>query len=69
VAIEQKKHGHPAVRAGVVVVAAVLVLLLALDAVSAIVGLIWTVVKLALLAALLAGAVHIWSSRRRSHRS
>jgi hypothetical protein len=69
VAIEQRKHGHPAVRAGVSVIAAVLVVLVVLDAVSAIVGLVWTVIKIGLLVALVAGAIHIWSSSRRSSRS
>lgn len=67
-AIEPRRHGHPVVRAGVVVVAGVLVIMLLMTAVSVIVGLLWTVIKLALLAALIAGALHIWSSRRRATR-
>ncbi len=50
---------HPLVKAGVVAVAVVLALLFVLSAVSVVVGLAWTVIKFALVVALVAGVVHL----------
>jgi len=63
---EVARHGHPMVRAGVVIAAAVLVALLIMTAVSVIVGLLWTLIKIVLLVLLVAGLVHIWSRARAS---
>jgi hypothetical protein len=60
------RHGHPAIRAGVVAAAAVLVVLLVMSAVSVVAGLLWTVVKVALLVALVGGVLHIWTRARGS---
>jgi hypothetical protein len=62
------RHGHPLVRAGVVVAAAVLIALLIMTVVSVVVGLLWTLIKVALLVLVVAGLVHIWGRSRSVNR-
>jgi hypothetical protein len=62
------RHAHPLVRAAVVVAAAVLVVLLVMSAVSVVVGLLWTLIKIALFVLLVAGIVHIWGRSRAARR-
>jgi uncharacterized membrane protein YjfL (UPF0719 family) len=62
------KHGHPLVRAGVLIGVAVLVALLIMTAVSVVVGLLWAVIKIVVLVLLVAGIVHIWARSRAAHR-
>jgi len=62
------KHGHPLVRAGVLIAAAVLIALVIMTAVSVVVGLLWAVVKIAVLVLLVAGIVHIWARSRAANR-
>src|ERR1700733_15689184 len=61
---EAARHGHPLVRAGVVVAAALLVALLIMTAVSVVVGLLWTLIKIVVFVLLIAGLVHIWGRYR-----
>jgi len=61
---EVSRHGHPLVRAGVVVAAAILVVLVIMTAVSVVVGLLWTLVKVVLLVLLVAGILHMWGRSR-----
>lgn len=61
-------HGHPLVRAGVVVMAVVLIVLLIMTAVSVVVGLLWTAIKIGLLVLLIAGIAHIWGRSRAAGR-
>ena len=58
------KHGHPLVRAGVLVAAAVLIALLIMTAVSVVVGLVWATIKIVVLVLLVAGIVHIRAANR-----
>jgi len=66
--LDATKHGHPLVRAGVVIAAAVLVILLVMTAVSVVVGLLWTLIKIVLFVLLVAGVVHIWARSRAANR-
>ncbi|HTV10806.1 MAG TPA: hypothetical protein VME20_03005 [Acidimicrobiales bacterium] len=61
-------HGHPMVRAGVLLAAAVLVALLIMTAVSVVVGLVWAMIKVVVLVLLVAGIVHMWARSRSSNR-
>jgi len=61
-------HSHPLVRAGVLIAAAVLVVLLVMTALSAVVGLLWSLVKVALFVLLVAGLVHMWHRSRAASR-
>ena len=63
------KHGHPLVRAGVFLAAAVLVVLLVMTAVSVVVGLLWTLIKIVVFVLLVAGIFHIWSRHRAANRN
>jgi hypothetical protein len=65
---EVSRHGHPFVRAGVVIAAAILVALLIMMVVSVLVGLLWTLVKIVLFVLLVAGVVHIWTRSRAAGR-
>jgi hypothetical protein len=65
---EVSRHGHPLVRAGVVIAAAILVALVVMTVVSVLVGLLWTLVKIILLVLLVAGVVHIWTRSRAAGR-
>lgn len=58
-AMQQRHHTHPVIKAGVVGVAVVVAAVFVLSAMSFIVGLLWLVVKVVLVAALLAGLVHL----------
>lgn len=62
------KHGHPLVRAGVLVAAAVLVALLIMTAVSVVVGLVWATIKIVVLVLLVAGIVHMWAWSKAANR-
>lgn len=62
------RHGHPLVRAGVVIAAAFLVALLIMTAVSIVVGLLWALIKIVLVVLLVAGLIHIWSRARAAER-
>jgi len=64
--IEPRRHGHPMVKAAVGVAAVVLVGLLALSVVSILVGFVWTIVKLALLVAVVGGVWHLLRHRKHS---
>jgi hypothetical protein len=66
---EVSKHGHPLVRLGVVVVAAFLVVLLFMTVVSVVVGMLWTLIKIALFVLLVAGLLHMWGRSRAASRS
>jgi putative Ca2+/H+ antiporter (TMEM165/GDT1 family) len=63
------KHGHPLVRAGVLVATAVLIALLIMTAVSVVVGLVWALIKIVVLVLLVAGIVHIWARSRAANRN
>jgi uncharacterized membrane protein YjfL (UPF0719 family) len=63
------KHGHPLVRAGVLIGAAVLIALLVMTAVSVVVGLLWAVIKIVVLVLLVAGIIHIWARSRTANRN
>lgn len=65
---DMANHGHPLVRAGVVVMAVVLIVLLIMTAVSVVVGLLWTAIKIGLLVLLIAGIAHIWGRSRAAGR-
>jgi hypothetical protein len=66
-AIEPVRHGHPVVKAAVAGTAILVVALFALSAVDAVVGMVWTVIKLALLVAVIGGLAHLlWGRSRRS---
>lgn len=64
-AIEPVRHGHPLVKAAVAGTAAVVVALFALSVVGAVVGMVWTVVKIALLVAVIGGLAHLLRGRSR----
>ncbi|MHB1613057.1 MAG: hypothetical protein ACYCXA_04655 [Actinomycetes bacterium] len=64
--LEQRHSTHPVVKATVALAAGVFVVLLALSAVSVVVGLVWTLVKAALLVLVVVGAWHI-VRRSRAH--
>jgi hypothetical protein len=61
---EVSRHGHPVIRAGVVAAAVILVVLVIMTAVSVVVGLLWTLVKVVLLVLLVGGILHIWARSR-----
>jgi|YelNatPaOPRAMG01_1025707.scaffolds.fasta_scaffold578151_1 hypothetical protein len=66
-AIEPVRHGHPLVKAAVAGTAVVVVALFALSVVGAVVGMVWTVIKLALLIAIIGGLAHLlWGRSRRA---
>jgi hypothetical protein len=66
-AIEPVRHGHPLVKAAVAGTAVVVVALFALSVVGAVVGMVWTVIKLALLIAIIGGLAHLlWGRSRRT---
>ena len=65
---EAAKHGHPLVRAGVVIAAAFLIILLIMTAVSVVFGLLWTLIKIVLFALLVAGILHMWGRSRAAGR-
>jgi hypothetical protein len=58
-ALEHAGHAHPLVKAGVVAIAVVLALMFILSAVSLVVGVVWTIIKVALVVLLIAGLLHL----------
>ena len=61
---QPSSSSHPLVKLAVLVCAAVLVVLVVMSAVSALVGIGWTIVKIAVLVGVVAGVVHIARRRR-----
>lgn len=55
----ETSSGHPLVKAGVVVGALTLAVLVVMSIASAVIGFIWTVIQIALLVAVVAGIVHL----------
>jgi preprotein translocase subunit SecD len=58
-ALETRRRSHPVLKAGVIGLAAVVVVLFAFSAVSVFVGAFWTIVKLVLVVAVIAGVIHL----------
>lgn len=58
-AIEQRHHAHPVVKAGVIGAAALLAVVFAMSAVSLVAGFVWLVIKVVLIVGLVAGMIHL----------
>lgn len=61
----QPSSGHPVIKAALAVGAVVLAVFVVMSVVSALLGILWTVVEIAVLVALVGGVWHL--ARRRDH--
>lgn len=57
------RPAHPLLKAAVIGAGALLVVLVAMSAVSALEGVVWTLIKIALVVALVAGVTHLLRRR------